>query len=114
LIDSHLIVIDDFLALLELHSPGMLKLLYEVVHDNITAIMQDTHEFHELNLSGLDNHDRSALLVRAMEAVRQKRLYFVVLRKLEVLFKLAGQKFLPGWFRYFVSSAKSGNFSITE
>ena len=63
----------------------MLKFLNEVMYDNVCTIMQNTHEFHELNLSGLNNQNWSTLLVSVMESIRQEFLYFLILAEFKVL-----------------------------
>jgi hypothetical protein len=63
----------------------VLKLFDEVMYDNVSTIMQNTHELHELNLSSLNNHNRSALLVGVMESIGQEFLDFIILAKFKVL-----------------------------
>jgi hypothetical protein len=63
----------------------VLKLFDEVMYDNVSTIMQNTHELHELNLSSLNNHNRSAFLVSVMESIGQEFLDFIILAKFKVL-----------------------------
>jgi hypothetical protein len=63
----------------------VLKLFDEVMYDNVSTIMQNTHELHELNLPSLNNHNRSALLVGVMESIGQEFLDFIILAEFKVL-----------------------------
>lgn len=69
LINSHLITVDNFFAFLEFHAPGVLKFFYEVMHYNISTIVQNTHQLHELNLSDLNDKYWSPLFISIVESI---------------------------------------------
>jgi len=72
----------------------VLKLFDEVMYDNVCAIMQNTHELHELDLPSLNNQNRSALLVSVMESIGQEFLNFIILAEFKVLAQISHQKVL--------------------
>ena len=82
LVDSF--AVDDVSAVLELHSPGVLHLLDEKVHEHVALVIHGGHQLLELELACLDEEQRTAFLVRAVEASGQELLDLLELGELEV------------------------------
>ena len=63
----------------------MFQLFNEKVDQQIGMIVQNTHQFHELDLANLNYENWSAFFIYSVEAIRAKRLDLLVLLELKVL-----------------------------
>ena len=77
--------VDEFSAVCEFHPPGVLHFLNKEMNQHVQRILNAFHKFLELHLADLHDENRPALAVHAMESMRQRRLYAVVLREFEIL-----------------------------